>query len=431
MSDRGKLQEHKRKGAKTGYQKRKSQFSSDNVSRTVPGKGGGGNIRDKSTIKRIEMYRTGKGIRNKSGKLIGGQYMMSTRAGDKPITAATGRVQPDRRWFGNTRVISQKELDKFREEMSTKVNDPYSVVLRRNKLPMSLLSDATPTNRCHILETESYESVFSGKKTRKKPKIESSDLEAMVSKATSNQTAYEDKGKDINIVEGCAMDTKGKRIKNKKTNKAIPDFPDAPTPDVFLKGQSKRIWAELYKVLDCSDVVLQVLDARNIPGTRSLHVENYLKKNASHKHLILIINKCDLVPTWVTKKWVRILSAEYPTLAFHASLNNSFGKGSLIQLLRQFAVLHQDKKQISVGLIGAPNVGKSSIINTLKKKKVCNVAPIPGETKVWQYITLMRRIYLIDCPGHIYDEGETETDTVLKGRKGSILALTVAPSTSY
>lgn len=44
------------------------------------------------------------------------------------------------------------------------------------------------------------------------------------------------------------------------------------------------------------------------------------------------------------------------------------------------------------------------MINTLKKKKVCKVAPIPGETKVWQYITLMRSIYLIDCPG-VYQWG--------------------------
>lgn len=44
--------------------------------------------------------------------------------------------------------------------------------------------------------------------------------------------------------------------------------------------------------------------------------------------------------------------------------------------------LHTDKKQISVGFIGYPNVGKSSIINTLRSKKVCNVAPLAGETKV-------------------------------------------------
>ena len=88
----------------------------------------------------------------------------------------------------------------------------------------------------------------------------------------------------------------------------------------------------------------------------------------------------------------------------------------MIQLLRQFSVLHSDKKQISVGFVGYPNTGKSSIINTLKRKKVCNVAPIPGETKVWQYITLMRRIYLIDCPGIVpVSAHDSETNTVLKG----------------
>jgi len=84
--------------------------------------------------------------------------------------------------------------------------------------------------------------------------------------------------------------------------------------------------------------------------------------------------------------------------------------------LRQFDNFHRDKKSISVGFIGYPNVGKSSVINSLKQKKVCRAAPIPGETKVWQYITLTKRIYLIDCPGVVYGaENDTDTDTVLKG----------------
>jgi len=88
----------------------------------------------------------------------------------------------------------------------------------------------------------------------------------------------------------------------------------------------------------------------------------------------------------------------------------------LIQLLRQFSSLHSDRKQISVGLIGYPNTGKSSIINTLRKKKVCTVAPIPGETKVWQYVTLMKRIYLIDCPGVVPpNQNDTEEDILLRG----------------
>jgi nuclear GTP-binding protein len=167
------------------------------------------------------------------------------------------------------------------------------------------------------------------------------------------------------------------------------EMKDEKRSELFEKGQSKRIWSELYKVIDASDVIIQVLDARDPMGTRSKHIETMLKRDKPHKHLIFILNKCDLIPTWATARWVKILSAEYPTLAFHASITNPFGKGSLIQLLRQFSRLHKDRQQISVGFIGYPNVGKSSIINTLKAKKVCKVAPIPGETKVQHFLSFV------------------------------------------
>lgn len=113
---------------------------------------------------------------------------------------------------------------------------------------------------------------------------------------------------------------------------------------------------------------------------------------------------------------MKTLSTEYPTLAFHASLTNSFGKGSLIALLRQFATLHANRKQISAGFIGYPNTGKSSIINTLRGKAVAKTAPIPGETKVWQYITLTRRIYMIDCPGIVPPSaGDSDADLLMRG----------------
>lgn len=48
--------------------------------------------------------------------------------------------------------------------------------------------------------------------------------------------------------------------------------------------------------------------------------------------------------------------------------------------------------------------------------QVCKTAPIPGETKIWQYITLMKRIFLIDCPGVVYNKtDDSEADIVLKG----------------
>ncbi len=80
------------------------------------------------------------------------------------------------------------------------------------------------------------------------------------------------------------------------------------------------------------------------------------------------------MPAWVTKRWLHHLSREYPTLAFHASITNPFGKGSLLSLLRQLARLRSDKQAISVGFVGYPNVGKSSVINTLRTKKVSGIA---------------------------------------------------------
>lgn len=132
--------------------------------------------------------------------------------------------------------------------------------------------------------------------------------------------------------------------------------------------------------------------------------------------MVLLINKADLVPIWVIAKWVKYLSKSYPTIAYKSSITNPFGKGALINLFRQFDIFHRDKKNISIGFVGYPNVGKSSVINSLKERKVCKAAPVPGETKVWQYVTLTKRIYLIDCPGTVHvTEGKDDVESVLKG----------------
>eukprot|EP00842_Homolaphlyctis_polyrhiza_P000057 jgi/Hompol1/1051/HPOL_001161-RA len=281
--------------------------------------------------------------------------------------------------------------------MNTKLNDPYSFVLRTKQLPLGLVSEYQKQSRMHLLDTETFGNTFGPKAQRKRPKMAAASLEDLASLADGKIESY-----DVD---------KDERLKS-NVDGTIPEMRDP----IFTKGQSKRIWNELYKVIDSSDVIIHVLDARDPQGTRCLNVERHIKKEARHKQLVFVLNKCDLVPTWVTEKWKRTLEAEYPTVAFHASITNAFGKSALINLLRQFSKLHSDKKQISVGLVGYPNVGKSSIINALRGKKVCTVAPIPGETKVWQYITLMKRIYLIDCPGVVYGSSDdTETDIVLKG----------------
>uniref|UniRef100_A0A4W4ERT9 Nucleolar GTP-binding protein 2 n=1 Tax=Electrophorus electricus TaxID=8005 RepID=A0A4W4ERT9_ELEEL len=353
---------------------------------------GGNNMRDRATIKRLNMYRQ-KQRCNSRGKVIKPLQYQSTVA---PGTVA--RVEPNIKWFANTRVIKQSSLQKFQEEMGAVKTDPYRVVMRQSKLPMSLLHDRIQTHnsKVHILDTEAFETTFGPKAQRKRPNLSVGELKELAEQA-------EDSAQNYNAENDRDLVTEDSGVREETRE------------EIFKKGQSKRIWGELYKVIDSSDVIIQVLDARDPLGTRAQNIETYLKKEKPWKHLIFVLNKCDLVPTWVTKRWVAVLSQEYPALAFHASLTNSFGKGSLIQLLRQFGKLHTDKKQISVGFIGYPNVGKSSVINTLRAKKVCRVAPLAGETKVWQYITLMRRIFLIDCPGVVYPSEDSETDIVLKG----------------
>ncbi|PON56900.1 Nucleolar GTP-binding protein [Parasponia andersonii] len=299
----------------------------------------------------------------------------------------------------NTRVVNQKELEFFREELQQRMSNNYNVLLKERKLPLSLLNDHQKQARVHLLDREPFEDAFGPKTKRKRPRLLAADYDSLLKKADGSQDAFEQKHAADADAEGGEVD----------------GFRDLVRHTMFEKGQSKRIWGELYKVIDSSDVVVQVLDARDPQGTRCYHLEKHLKEHCKHKNMILLLNKCDLVPAWATKGWLRVLSKEYPTLAFHASINKSFGKGSLLSVLRQFARLKSDKQAISVGFVGYPNVGKSSVINTLRTKTVCKVAPIPGETKVWQYITLTKRIFLIDCPGVVYQNSDSETDIVLKG----------------
>ncbi|KAG5220198.1 GTPase required for pre-60S ribosomal nuclear export [Salix suchowensis] len=328
--------------------------------------------RNAKQVARLKMLNGGKPVRDKDGKIIQAAAFQKGEDETKP-----GRVQPDRRWFGafrglspiaeelndrlgNTRVISQTALDHFRTSLASKKDDPYSVLLRRNKLPMSSSTTLRiPTTRTHIVETEPFAETFGPKAQRKRPRVDAGTFEELskIGAAAAEQAEEEATTSGLN-----------------------------PDPCRLLRTYIRQrdieadIWRTV-KVIDSSDVVLHVLDARDPMGTMCESVLEYLKKEKATSN-----------PSWVTARYIQHLTPRYPTI------------GSLIQLLRQFAQLHSDKKQISVGLVGYPNVGKSSVINTIKS------------SKVWQYITLTRRIYLIDCPGIVPTSAQDDqTSTVLKG----------------
>ncbi|KAK1829477.1 NUC091 domain-containing protein [Podospora conica] len=382
-----------------------------------------GRVKGDPKVKGENFYRSAKKV--KALNIIKGQGAKHDKTGkiiqDAPYQSREvpkAIIEPNRRWFTNTRVIAQDTLKSFREAIAEKEKDPYSVLLKSNKLPMSLIrdgpQDAMKKHEAKMtIESEPFADAFGPKMQRKRPKISFNSIDDLAADTEKSLEKFHTRVEEKKFLSGVAG--------------PLPELADGYVEEeefsvstakeaIFNKGQSKRIWNELYKVIDSSDVILHVLDARDPVGTRCRHVEKYLATEAPHKHLVFVLNKIDLVPSKTAAAWIRVLQKDHPTCAMRASMKNPFGRGSLIDLLRQFSILHKDRKQISVGLIGYPNIGKSSIINALKGKAVTKVAPIPGETKVWQYVTLMRRIYLIDCPGIVPPNlNDTPEDLLLRG----------------
>jgi len=198
--------------------------------------------------------------------------------------------------------------------------------------------------------------------------------------------------------------------------------------DTLVKDNSRKSFYKEFKdVVKGSDVIIEVLDARDPIGTRSVGIEKQILRMDPNKRIVLVLNKIDLIPKSNLEDWLSYLRNYLPTVAFKAStqkqkknrgmanqsalsddiagISECLGADNLLQLLKNYCRSFDTKKSITVGIIGFPNVGKSSLINSLKRSKVVNVGAIPGVTKTSQTIVLDKQISLLDCPGIIFDPG--------------------------
>jgi len=124
-------------------------------------------------------------------------YRATTQELSREQSVKPCRIQPDRRWFGNTRVIAQGKMQAFRETLSKGVEDPYSVVLRSSKLPMSLLRDTDEkASKMNLLSVEPYNEVFGKRRRQKKAKLGSYDLEGLMQSVSQKTQGYTDKAMD-------------------------------------------------------------------------------------------------------------------------------------------------------------------------------------------------------------------------------------------
>ena len=128
--------------------------------------------------------------------------------------------------------------------------------------------------------------------------------------------------------------------------------------------KSRKAYDKIFKsVVDASDVILYVLDARDPEGTRSRKVEEAILQSQG-KRLILILNKVDLIPPYVLEQWLNYLKSSFPTIPLRASSGavngTSFNKklsqtttaSALLESLKTYSNNSNLKRSIVVGVIG-------------------------------------------------------------------------------
>ncbi|KAF4122529.1 nuclear GTP-binding protein [Geosmithia morbida] len=200
------------------------------------------------------------------------------------------------------------------------------------------------------------------------------------------------------------------RDRDMDSDGAAEDSDDEEVP-VGAQALSRKTYEKVFKqVVERADVVLVMAAA------------------SGGKRLILVVNKADLVPPAVLRGWLTHLRRYFPTLPLRAASGASgahnFHHGgssmtvqatstALLRALKSYAASRQLKRAVSVGVIGYPNVGKSSVINALLSRmggngkgagpaKACPAGAEAGVTTSIRAVKMDSKLTLLDSPGVVF-----------------------------
>ncbi|GHE86703.1 ribosome biogenesis GTPase YlqF [Thalassotalea profundi] len=184
----------------------------------------------------------------------------------------------------------------------------------------------------------------------------------------------------------------------------------------WFPGHMHKAQKEIREILPQIDVVIEVCDAR-IPFSSENPMITEIRGD---KPLIKILNKSDLADPKITNTWLNYLESQQNVKAIALTTENSSVAKTIPDLVKKL-VPNKDEagKQINVVIMGIPNVGKSTLLNTLVGKAKAKVGNEPAVTKGQQRIRLEDGLYLYDTPGMLWPK-------IVNENSGYRLAITSA-----
>ena len=169
----------------------------------------------------------------------------------------------------------------------------------------------------------------------------------------------------------------------------------------WYPGHMGKALEQIGDLIKRVDVVIEVLDAR-LPFSSSNHKLEEIRRT---KPWIKILNKHDLADPSITKAWVKLFEQQAGVRALPMSSKQSTETKQLVKLCKLLAPKRgKPGFPVRVMVVGIPNVGKSTLINTLAGRSMAKVGDKPAITTTTQLIDLHNGVVLNDTPGVLWPD---------------------------